>query len=83
LFRQYEKALFNLIRIVWNNSHTLKKLSEAATITIDFSDPKPDTSDTEKANAWKSLMELGVIGPVMLLMERNPDITTREEALNT
>lgn len=80
LFRQYEKALFNLIRIVWN-THNAKKLSEAATITIDFSDPKPDTSDTEKANAWKSLMELGVIGPVDVVMERNPDITTREEAL--
>jgi len=80
LFRQYEKQLFNLIRIVWN-THNSKKLSDAATITTDFADPKPDTSDTDKANAWKSLMELGVIGPVDIVMERNPDITTREEAL--
>jgi hypothetical protein len=80
LFRQYEKQLFHLIRIVWN-VHNAKKLSEAATITIDFADPKPDTSDSDKANAWKSLMELGVIGPVDVVMERNPDITTRDEAL--
>lgn len=80
LWRTYEKQLFDLFRIV-NNAHNSKKLSDKATLSIDFFDNKPVISPTEQATAWETLLTLGVISQVDIVMERNPDIATREDAL--
>jgi hypothetical protein len=80
LWRGYEKQLFKLMRIVWN-THATHKLSESATLSIDFADPQPETDAKTQVVAWDTLLALGVISPVDIAMERNPDLKTREDAL--
>jgi len=79
-FRSYEKKLFDLMRIIWN-AHNTKKLSESSTLKIDFADPQVKGSPSEQATTYDLLMNMGVITPVDIVMERNPDLKTREDAL--
>ena len=81
LWRSYEGKLFSLIRTVWNAHNPTKKLSESATLKIDFCDPKPETDPKTQAEAWEKLLGFGVISPVDIALERNPDLKNREEAL--
>ena len=81
LWRRYEHQLFDLIRIVWNVHNPGRKLSENATLKIDFGDPKQVTSEKDQAETWLALEELGVISPVDVVLERNPDLQTRKNAL--
>ncbi|RJP90945.1 MAG: hypothetical protein C4518_08605 [Desulfobacteraceae bacterium] len=80
LWRRYEQQLFELIRIIWNVHNPSKKFSEQASINIDFYDPKPEISPKDQAETWASLIDLGVLSPVDVAMERNPELRTREEA---
>jgi hypothetical protein len=81
LFRRYEKNLFETFRTVWNTHNPGRRLSPSARLKIDFYDPKPVISAKDQAETWDLLTKLGVISPVDVLMERNPDIKTREEAI--
>jgi hypothetical protein len=81
LWRKYEKALFSIMRVVWNYHNPDRQLSPGAALSIDFADPRPATSEKDQAVTWQILLGLGVISPVDVAMERNPDLTTREEAL--
>lgn len=81
LFRRYEKNLFDTFRVVWNTHNPGRKLSPSARLKVDFYDPKPVISAKDQAETWDLLTKLGVISPVDVLMERNPDIKTREEAI--
>ena len=80
LFRSYEKQLFTLMRVVWN-THSSRKLSDAAALKIDFADPRPEADPLNQAKADEMLVSLGVISAVDVLMERNRDLATREDAL--
>lgn len=80
LFRRYEKQLFQLTKIIFN-THNTKKLSESCDLTIDFDDNEGVTTPKEQAETWQILMSLGVASPVDVVMERNPDLATREDAL--
>jgi len=79
-FRSYEKKLFNLMRIIWN-AHNTKKLSDSSILKIDFADPQAKGSPSEQATTNDLLMNMGVISPVDIVMQRNPDLRTREDAL--
>ncbi len=81
LWRSYEKRLFSLIRTVWNAHNPTKKLSESATIKVDFADPRPVVDPKVQAEAWEKLLGFGVISQVDIALERNPDLKSREEAL--
>ena len=81
LWRGYEKQLFKLMRTVWDYHNPSQKLSDSATLSIDFSDPKAPADPVQQAQAWDLQLSMGVISPVDIAMELNPDITTREEAL--
>lgn len=81
LWRSYEKRLFSLTRTVWNAHNPTKKLSESATLKVDFADPRPETDPKSQAEAWEKLLSFGVISPVDIALERNPDLKNREEAL--
>jgi hypothetical protein len=81
LWRSYEKRLFSLIRTVWNAHSPTKKLSESATLNVDFADPRPEVDPKSQAEAWEKLLGFGVISPVDIAMQQNPDLKTREEAL--
>ena len=80
LFRDYEKQLFNIMRVVWN-THSQKKLSESAALQIDFADPRPEVDPKIQATAWDLQMAMGVISQVDIAMELNPDLSTREDAM--
>ena len=81
LWRMYERRLFAVLRAVWNHHNPGRKLSDAATLAVDFADPKPDTSEKDQAATWELLLSMGLISPVDAVMERNPDLATREDAL--
>jgi hypothetical protein len=80
LWRNYEKQLFNLMRIVFN-THSTQKLSESATLKIDFADPNPKLSAKEQAQADDLKISQGVLSPVDIYMRDNPDVTDRDDAL--
>ncbi len=81
LWRSYEKRLFGLIRTVWNAHSPSRKLSESATLKIDFADPRPEVDPKSQSEAWRSLLDMGVISQIDIAMDRNPDLKTREEAM--
>ena len=82
LWRGYEKQLFQLVKLVHNTHTTGPKLSEKCSLSIDFYDPSGQSvSAKEQSETYQNLLELGVISPVDIAMERNPDLTTREKAL--
>ncbi|MBG0789852.1 MAG: hypothetical protein H0S80_05065 [Desulfovibrionaceae bacterium] len=80
LFRVYERRLFDVMRLVWNHHNPSRKLSTKARLKVDFADLKESSSLTEQIAAWESLLSMGVISEVDIIMERNPDLKTREEA---
>jgi hypothetical protein len=81
LWRSYEHQLFSLIRIVWN-THAEKKLSESASLKIDFADPDSQPlSAKDQAQADDLKIAQGVLSPVDVIMRDNPDIQSREDAL--
>ena len=81
LFTKYERQLFDLFRIIWNRHNPGRKMSQEARLRVDFHDPKPATSPHEEAETWELLINLKVASPVDAIMERNPDLKTREDAL--
>jgi hypothetical protein len=81
LWLSYEKRLFQLTRVVWNAHNPTKRLSESATLKVDFADPRPETDPKTQAEAWEKLLGFGVISPVDIAMQQNPDLKTREDAL--
>jgi len=80
LWRVYERRLYDVLRVVWN-THNSSKLSDSSFIQVDFADPKPDTSEKDQAATWELLLSMGLISPVDAIMEKNPDITSREDAM--
>ena len=79
LFAGYEQQLFQMFRTVWNVHNPHRQMSEAATLRVNFYDPKPSVSGYEQAKEWRELTDLGLISPVDIMIERDPDLT-REEA---
>ena len=79
LFRTYERSLFDVMRVVWNCHNPTQKISEKASIQVDFFDPKPSIDPDKQAQMWDTLISMGVLSPVDVAMERNPDLS-REEA---
>jgi len=80
LWKRYETQLFDMIRIVWNIHNPVRKISDKARLKVDFYDPKPIISAKDQAETWEKLIGLKVISPIDIVMERNPDIKSREEA---
>lgn len=81
LWRGYERRVFDVARTVWNYHNPGRKLSEGASLKVDFYDLAAPISEAEKRANWEADLAMGVISPVDVLMERNPDLKTREDAL--
>jgi len=79
LFRSYERRLFRLIRVVWNIHNPGRKISEKAELVVDFHDQRGVIDPAKQAEQWDRLLAMGVLSPVDILMERNPDLS-RDEA---
>jgi len=80
LWRRYEQQLFEKIRIVWNFHNSSKKISDSAFLNLNFADPKPEISAKDQAETWDRLIDLGVLSPVDIIMERDQEIDSREKA---
>lgn len=80
LWRRYEQNLFQMLKGVWNVHNPGRRISAGARLVTDFHDPKPQISVSDQVEAWSSLITLGAISPIDVAMERNPDLSTREEA---
>lgn len=79
LFTGYERRLFDVFRVVWNTHNPTRPLSYNAALRVNFYDPKPSVSPQDQVKEWGNLMELGLLSPVDVLMERDPDLT-RDDA---
>jgi hypothetical protein len=49
-------------------------------LNVDFYDPKPEISAKDQAENWEKLIDMGVISPVDVALERNQDFQSRDEA---
>jgi hypothetical protein len=81
LWGSYEQKLFNLMRII-HNTHSKSKLSDAANLKVNFADPaKPTISPLDEAQSYETYFKMGVMSPVDILMQKDKDLRSREEAL--
>jgi hypothetical protein len=80
LWKKSEQQLFEMIRVVWNTHNPGRKISDKAKLKVDFYDPKPIISAKDQAETWEKLIALNVLSCVDVVMERNPDLKSREEA---
>ncbi|BBO73867.1 hypothetical protein DSCW_12840 [Desulfosarcina widdelii] len=80
LWKRYEEQLFQMIRTVWNVHNPARKIIASAVLKTDFSDPKPEISAKDQAETWEKEIGLGVISPIDVVMMKNQDLRTREEA---
>jgi hypothetical protein len=69
------------MRTVWNYHNPTRKLSDAASISIDFAETQAQVDPVAQGQAWDLQLSMGVISPVDICMTMNPDLTTREQAL--
>jgi len=81
LWAAYEQNLFNLMRVV-HNTHSKDKLSDSAKLKVNFADPsRPTISPLDEAQAYETYFKMGVMSPVDILMQKDKDLRSREEAL--
>lgn len=81
LFRTYESRLFEVTRSVWNFHNSNNPISESASLGIDFADLQPAQTETERLDGIKRRIDLGVWSVVDAMMDENPDLKTREDAI--
>lgn len=81
LFRNYEKQIFHTLKTVWNTHNPGRRFSKDCTLLLDFAEPRQPVSVDKQAEAWKNQIDMGILSPVDILLEKNPDLTSREEAL--
>ena len=79
-FRMLERNIFSCMRTVWN-THSTKKISENALLSVDFADLKQTVSGKEQAQSDDLKIAQGVLSPCDIYMRENPDITDRDTAL--
>ena len=75
LYRRYEARLFDLIRITWNAHNPGRKISDSATLQVDFYDVQPSLSQDKQVQVWDALVALGVMSKVDVLQKLNPDLS--------
>ena len=80
LYRRYESRLFDLIRTTWNAHNPGRKISDSATMTVDFYDVQPSLSQDKQVQVWDALVALGCMSKVDILQKLNPDLS-KEDAL--
>jgi hypothetical protein len=80
LWSQYEEQLFDVIRVVWNIHNPGRKISGAASLLVDFFDPKPEQDPAKQADTWLKLLDAGIISRVDIAMEKSPDLKSRDQA---
>jgi len=81
LYRVYEAKLFEVTKAVWNYHNPNNPISESATLGIDFADLDAPQTETERLDAIKRRIDLGIWSVVDAMMDENPDLKTRDDAI--
>ena len=77
---QAEKDLFEITKIVWN-THNAQKISDNCELLIDYRESETIMTIEERDNHNIVLMNNGLISKADWLMDINPDIRDRDEAM--
>lgn len=80
LWRHYEARLFEVVKRVVN-THEPGTIPEAARVTVDFGEINEGTDENARLDVYKKRIEMGIWSPVDALMADNPDVRTREDAM--
>lgn len=79
-YRVLEGELFDGIRMA-NNLYSLgSDISEEATLSIDYKEPQFFDDPAKELSLKERKVQLGLMNPLQIIMEENPDITTEEQA---
>ena len=79
LYLEYEKQLFDIIRIVYNY-HSNQKISETAELIIDFAESEIPMTIQELDAHNITLYQNGLLSKTQWLMQLNQDIQNEDEA---
>jgi len=79
-YMEYEQNLFDITRIVWN-THNNKKISDKATLFVDYKDSEMIMTVKEEDEHMIILDTNNLISKVDWIMKINPDLNTREAAM--
>mgnify|MGYP000945529769 CR=1 FL=1 len=79
-YMEYEQNLFDITRIVWN-THNNKKISDKATLFVDYKDSEMIMTVKEEDEHMIILDTNNLISKVDWIMRINPDLNTREAAM--
>ena len=80
LWRQYEAQLFDLVKVVVN-THAPGTVPEGAAIRVDFAEPASNLTERERLENAQRRVDLGVWSPVDVLLDEDPDLGLREDAI--
>lgn len=80
LWRNYEAQLFGTLKAVIN-THEPGAIPDNAELRVDFGEVQETLSDIERLEGYQRRMDMGLWSRVDALMSDNPDIRTREDAL--
>ena len=75
IFARAEQDLFHLFKLIWNTHSPQNKISDEATLRVDFADPQPSMTPLDKFYLFEKEYRLGMKSPVDYLMSQNPDYT--------
>jgi hypothetical protein len=91
LWRIYERDIYDALRAANNLYLTtdfeaqrpsgIPELPAEVTFTVDFAEPKVLTDPMEDLNVKQKKIDMGLLSPVDLIMAENPDLDSREKAL--
>ncbi len=79
LFSRYERQIFDLWRTV-NNYHNTEKVSNKASLTVNFHEIKAQTTPLDELKTQEMLLNLGLCDLADIMQMRDPDLS-REQAL--
>jgi len=83
LFRPADVTLMKLTCHVWNiDKKSGSKFTESPKPSIDYSDLSLVESPREEIEVFKVKLDYGLASPVDWIMKKNPDITTRDKAMD-
>lgn len=74
IFEKFEKALFQVIKVIWNESTSQEKFSDICELDVEFPEYEMPLRPDQKIDLRKKEIELGVTKPTDVIKELHPDV---------
>lgn len=81
LWRRHETRLWEVVKRVVN-TYAPNTIPEDASIRVDFTEPMSSLNENSRLEAYSRRISMGLWSPVDALLEDNPDLTSREQAIS-